>query len=69
MLRFEWNVSATEAASVQISDALGRTVISESHAHDGNWIGTVDVSLLPAGVYMLSLESGEAKLSRRIVVE
>lgn len=69
LMHFEWRAEASQTASVQIADALGRIVISESQAHDGIWSGSVDVSKLPAGIYVLTLHSGEGQVSRRIVVE
>jgi PKD repeat protein len=68
-LRFEWQLQTADAYALQLFDALGRLQLQQVGQHDGLCTGMLDVSKLAAGVYMLSLQSGDARVARRIVVE
>lgn len=54
--------------AIQVADALGRVVINCSPRADEDKI-FIDVSEIPAGVYLVTLQSGNAKQTRRIVID
>ncbi len=68
-LRFEWQLQIADAYELQLFDALGRLQLQQDGQHDGLCSGMLDVSKLAAGVYMLSLQSGDARVAKRVIVE
>lgn len=68
-VRFVWNRGVAEAYSVKVLDGLGRVQAQQTGAHDGAWVGALDVSDLAAGIYVVCLQSGEARVMRKLIVE
>ncbi len=69
VVSFEWSVGSADTGNFQIFDGLGRMVLEQQTIHDGNWTESVNVSVLPAGIYVLTLNSGDQHAARRLVVE
>jgi hypothetical protein len=59
------NATKTEMKSIRISDTQGRSVVSKSFSSIASV--TLDVKELPAGVYFLSVQTGDGIYSKKII--
>ena len=58
-----------KAASINVTDALGRVVYSKNEKLNGAYNGQIDLSNLGKGVYMLNIKTGENISMRKLVIE
>lgn len=70
-LHFEFTAPGNEVPEMALYDLAGRSVLNEKLSLQGNSVQThsVDVGALPKGLYLFYLQTGDSRLTRRIVIE
>jgi Leucine-rich repeat (LRR) protein len=67
-VQVEFSVEESSAATISVSDLLGRQMLLQNvEATKGLNAVTVDMSTLPRGFYMLTLQNGKIKQTQRLV--
>lgn len=70
MVKVEAYVPQAGALTLRLWDVTGRLALTQQHrVAAGIWQQPVDLSHLPAGLYLLDVQTPTARLSRRLVVQ
>ncbi len=68
LIRVNLNETSTSDSRLVITDALGRSVLSQIMAK-GSTQTQMDISALPSGFYTLSIENSEAKGVKKVIID
>lgn len=68
-LTISWETPTAQVAKIRLLDAMGRLVHQAESPVVSDYQLHMDLSTLPVGVYLLTLEAGEQQWVERIVVE
>ena len=68
-LRMEGDAYASRDLTVRFTDIVGQVIEQESIRFDGSLQRSYDYRDLPAGIYILSVEAGQQRMFKKVVVE
>ena len=66
---FTLSVEDADDLNIVISDILGKVILSENYHNLNSFTKQFDLSLLPSGVYMVSVQNENKKSTNKIIIE
>jgi hypothetical protein len=69
-LNFKWNASGTEYLNVHLYNSIGAEVLrGEKIKVNSVTENQIDISQLSSGIYMLVIDNGNVRVTKKIVVQ
>ncbi len=69
-LNFKWNASGTEYIDVHLYNSIGEEVLrGEKIKVNSVTENRIDISQLTSGIYLLEIENGNSRVTKKIIVE
>ena len=68
-IKLSWNASGTQKMQLSITNDIGAIIYSENFLMNSSSEKQIDLSGYPAGIYFVSLQNGNGKIVKKIIVE
>jgi hypothetical protein len=68
IVNIEVDLPSQEDVSIEVFDLLGRTLLKQTLTNTNSFLGSIDVSTLPAGIYLVRIIANNQKIVKKLQV-